>query len=121
MRALDKDDLPKWQKVKYDIELKILSGEYPAGEKVPSVRKLAELYNIGTSSSQKVLERLCQEGTIVMEVGIGYSVNGKCINQLRKEHKERLWKILEQACEYALTIGVDPVEIIKSYYDKNDK
>ena len=116
MSIIDRDDLPKWLNVKYDIELKILSGEYPAEEKVPSVRKLAELYDIGTSSSQKVLERLCQEGTIVMEVGVGYRVNGKCINQLRKEHKDRLSKILEQACEYALVIGVDPIEIVKGYY-----
>lgn len=118
MSILDKEELPKWQKVKYDIELRILSGEYGAGEKIPSVRKLTELYDIGTSSSQKVLERLCHEETIVMEVGIGYRVNGNAIEPLKKDHTERLIKILKQACEYAEVIGVDPMKIIENMRDK---
>jgi len=35
--VLDKEELPKWQRIKYDIELKIITGEYEAGDRVPSV------------------------------------------------------------------------------------
>ena len=112
MSILDKDELPKWQRVKYDIELKIITGEYQAGERVPSVRNLSSLYSIGTSTSQTILEKMAQEKTLIMEQGIGYKVNGRAVKRLKDEHLKRLANILRQACEYADKLHADPVEII---------
>ena len=104
--------LPKWQRIKYDIELKIITGEYRAGERVPSVRNLSNLYSVGTSTSQTILEKMAQEKTLIMEQGIGYKVNGMAVKRLKDEHIKRVIAILQQACEYAEPLQVDPVEII---------
>ena len=119
MNILDKDELPKWQRVKYDIELKIVTGEYQAGERVPSVRNLSNLYSVGTSTSQTILEKMAQEKTLIMEQGIGYKVNGRAVKRLKDEHIKRVTGILKQACEYAETLQVDPVELVKSICQKN--
>ena len=117
MSIMDKDDLPKWQRVKYEIELKIITGEYQSGDIVPSVRNMAKLYNVGTSTSHIILEKMAGDGTLIMEQGIGFRVNGRVINKLKAEHEKRLVEILKQACKYANTIGVDPVEIVKGFYE----
>lgn len=109
---MDKDDLPKWKRIKYDIELKIITGEYESGEIVPSVRVLAKLYKVGTSTSHIILEKLADEGTLIMEQGVGFRVNGRAVKKLKAEHEKRLADILWQACEYAEILQADPIEII---------
>lgn len=118
MGIIDKDDLPKWQRIKYDIEFKIIDGEYQSGEIVPSVRALAKLYKVGTSTSHIILEKLANEGTLIMEQGIGFRVNGQAVDRLKEEHKKRLTDILRQVCEYAHKLQVDPVKIIEESVKK---
>ena len=113
MSIMDNDELPKWQRVKYDIELKIITGEYQAGERVPSVRSLAKMYGVGTSTSQTILEKLSLDGTLIMEQGIGFKVNTRAVNKLRKEHINRVKKILEQTFAYAEKLQIDPMEILQ--------
>ena len=117
MGVLDKKELPKWQRIKYDIELKIITGEYEAGDKVPSVRVLAKMYGIGTSTSQTILERMFLDGTLIMEQGIGFKVDGRAKEKLFAEHEERVRETLKQACEYCDKLNLNPVEIVKGFYD----
>jgi len=113
MGVLDKEELPKWQRIKYDIELKIITGEYEAGDKVPSVRVLAKMYGIGTSTSQTILERMFLDGTLIMEQGIGFKVDGRAKKKLAAEHEKRVREILKQACAYCDKLNLDSVEIVK--------
>lgn len=121
MTLLEREDLPKWQRIKYDIELKIIMGVYGDGDTVPSVRTLAREYNVGTSTSQIVLDKLSQEGTVIMEQGIGTKVNGKAVKRLKKEHEKRLYAILEQACDYAEKLGQDPVKLVEEIRMRTEK
>ena len=118
MNILDKNELPKWQRVKYDIELKIITGEYRVGERVPSVRNLSSLYSIGTSTSQSILEKMAQDKTLIMEQGIGYKVNGRAVKRLKDEHLKRVIGIFEQACEYAYTLQIDPIVVVREICEK---
>ena len=68
------ENIYTWQSVKNDLELKIIRGEYKAGERIPPVRKSAEIYNIGTSTATKTLSQLCEDGTIYQRRGVGYFV-----------------------------------------------
>lgn len=120
MGVLDKEELPKWQRIKYDIELKIITGEYEAGERVPSVRSLAKMYGIGTSTSQTILERMFLDGTLIMEQGIGFKVDGRARKRLAAEHEKRVRETLKQACEYADKLNLDPVEIVKDFYPSKE-
>lgn len=101
-----------WLTVKNDLELKIISGDYVAGERIPPVRKIAEIYGIGTSTATKTLAQLCKDGTIYQRRGVGYFVKPYVREKLIAEHKRNLEKIIRNAFDYADTIGINPMLII---------
>jgi DNA-binding GntR family transcriptional regulator len=101
-----------WLMVKNDLELKIIRGEYAAGERIPPVRKIAEIYEIGTSTATKTLAQLCKDGIIYQRRGVGYFVKPYVKEKLAAEHKKNLEKIIRNALEYADMIDTDPMIII---------
>lgn len=111
----------KLQQVKSDIELKIIMGEYQAGERVPSVRGMIEIYPIGVSTARLVLEKMCQEKTITLEQGIGYKVSSQAPKKLAKKYQEELYDIFSQACEDAVKVGINPVEMVQDIMKNKEK
>jgi len=91
-----------WLFVKRDIEAKIITGEYEAGQKIPTIVELVEQYNIGKTTAQKIINALYDEGTIVKKVGIGCFVKPfvkeKLLEQHGKELKQQAVNIVEEAC-----------------------
>jgi GntR family transcriptional regulator len=79
-----------WLEVKADIEIKIITGEYAAGDRIPSIVKIAEMYEVGNTTAHKVLESLCDDGTIVKQKGIGYFVKLYVKERLMKIHEKEL-------------------------------
>ena len=108
------ENIYTWQSVKNDLELKIIRGEYKAGERIPPVRKIAEIYDIGTSTATKTLSQLCEDGTIYQRRGVGCFVKPHVREKLIEKHKRRLEKIILNAFDYADMIGVDPMLIINT-------
>lgn len=110
-----------WLDVKSDIELKIIRGEYSAGDRIPPVRKIAAIYSIGTTTAAKVLEHLYQEGTIYKKRGVGYFVKPYTKDRLCTEHKKKLERIITDSFDYADAIGVDMMVIVSQIYKVKDK
>ena len=108
------ENIYTWQSVKNDLELKIIRGEYKAGERIPPVRKIAEIYDIGTSTATKTLSQLCEDGTIYQRRGVGYFVKPYVREKLIAEHKRRLEKIILNSLDYADRIVADPMLIINT-------
>jgi GntR family transcriptional regulator len=108
------ENIYTWQSVKNDLELKIIRGEYKAGERIPPVRKIAEIYDIGTSTATKTLSQLCEDGTIYQRRGVGCFVKPYVREKLIAKHKRQLEKIILNAFDYADMIGVDPMLIINT-------
>lgn len=108
------ENIYTWQSVKNDLELKIIRGEYKAGERIPPVRKIAEIYDIGTSTATKTLSQLCEDGTIYQRRGVGCFVKPYVREKLIEKHKRQLEKIILNAFDYADMIGVDPMLIINT-------
>lgn len=104
-----------WQDVKADIVKKIISGEYAAGERIPSIRKIADSYNISLSTAQKVLQVLSQEDIIESKRCVGYFVKPYIREKLLIERRKKLEKVIQQACKEAATISVDIVTMVKRY------
>lgn len=100
------------KKIKHELELKIIRGEYRAGERIPPVRRIAEIYNVGTSTAIKTLALMCSEGTIYQRRGVGYFVKPFIKEDLLEKHKKNLEKILVNSFEYAEMINADPMVII---------
>lgn len=101
-----------WLTVKNDLELKIISGEYKAGERIPPVRKIAEIYGIGSTTAAKTLAQMHKEGTIYQRRGVGYFVKPFVRDTLIAEHRHNLEKTIINAFEYADLLGVDMSVVI---------
>lgn len=57
-----------------DLEVRIASGEYAAGSRLPSYRELNELYSIGATTAAKVYALLQDRGVAVGYQGVGVFV-----------------------------------------------
>ena len=104
-----------WQEVKADIEYKIITGEYAAGERIPPIRKISKDYNIGQSTAQKVLNTLYQEGIIESKRGVGFFVSPYIKEKLIEERRKNLEKLVAKAAEEAGIIGMDLNSMIEQY------
>ena len=104
-----------WQDVKSDIEFKILTGVFAAGERIPPIRKIAKEYNIGQSTAQKVVNMLYQEEIIESKRGVGYFVKPYIREQLLTERKKNLEKLIVNAIEEADCIGIDLLAMVEAY------
>ncbi len=54
-----------WRQIAQIYRDKIESGELQPGDRVPSIRTLAQQYEVATTTAQKVIEALRDEGLIV--------------------------------------------------------
>ena len=104
-----------WQDVKADIELKILTGVYAAGERIPPIRKIAKDYNIGQTTAQKVLNVLYQEGIIEPKRGVGFFVKPYIREQLIAERKQHLERMVISAVDEAALINADLISMVEKY------
>lgn len=111
----------KWQDVKDDIEYKILTGVFAVGERIPTTRKIAEDYDIGLSTAQKVLNILCEEGIIESKRGVGYFVKPYTKEQIQTERRKKLEKDIMNAVEEADLIEVNLLSMVERIYAHKKK
>ncbi|MWA12208.1 GntR family transcriptional regulator [Streptomyces sp. BA2] len=69
--AESEDTQPVWRQVASAIATRITDGSYPVGARVPSALELSAEFEIATSTAQKVLAHLKDEGLVRAEVGLG--------------------------------------------------
>ena len=103
------------------MEQKIISDEYGAGQRVPSIKKLAELYGIGTSTAQKILESLCADNVIIKTKGVGYFVKPFVKDRLFHVHYEEMLTDFLAAVDRAKRLGVDQEKMIDALLSEYNK
>ncbi|MCX7772687.1 MAG: GntR family transcriptional regulator [Clostridia bacterium] len=69
-----KSDRPIYAQLIEQITLKIFSGIYPVGSKLPSVRDMAQEASVNPNTMQKALAKLEEDGLIVTHRTSGRSV-----------------------------------------------
>lgn len=109
-------------KVISDIEFKIISGEYGAGYRMPSITKLSELYNIGRTTAHKILDELFDNKILIKERGVGYFVRPYVKGNLSNKHTDALINQMKSVVSYGLNLGYDEeklIEFFKSVFDDN--
>ncbi|MFI6160415.1 GntR family transcriptional regulator [Micromonospora haikouensis] len=57
-----------------DLTARIRSGEYTPGEKLPTLRELADLYSVSVSTIQRALELTRERGLTIGRPGAGIYV-----------------------------------------------
>lgn len=103
------------QDIKNDIELKIIAGRFAVGDQIPSVRRIADSYNVGLSTAHKVLSLLLQEDIIVSEKGKGFFLKPFIREKLAANRKKMMEKQMADMIREADIIGFDLITMIEHY------
>ena len=92
------------------LELAIITGEYPPGEKIPGVRDLAAQAQVNPNTMQRALAQLETEGLVRTERTAGRYVteDTMLIEQLRAATAE---KFAEEFLEKMRGIGYSPAQV----------
>ena len=80
-------DRPIYAQIIEQMELKICSGVYPLGSKLPSVRDLAREASVNPNTMQRALSKLEESGLLYSVRTSGRYVT-EDVNMIRKQRKE---------------------------------
>ena len=108
-----KSDRPIYAQLIEQLELRICSGVYPLGSKMPSVRDLAQEASVNPNTMQKALSKLEEDGLIYTNRTSGRFVTEdidvihKARNKLAQEQvQEFLKKMIDLGFEYDEILSV---------------
>ena len=104
-------DYGKWIRIKDQIVSDILTGKYKPYitencGKLPSIVEIAEIYDCGRSTAQKVLNELCNSGILIRKKGVGYFIKPLVKEKLRNGQRREIKKGLECITAQAKNIGI---------------
>lgn len=79
---------PIWIQLCQQIEDRVLTGEYPPGSRLPSVRELAGEAGVNPNTMQRALAALEEKGLLVTNRTAGRTVTGaqEKVEELRRQH-----------------------------------
>lgn len=72
---------PSWDVIAKDIRAKIASGEYPAGEPIPSTTKLMDQHDVSKGPVRQAIEALKSEGLLAGRPGKAVYVTGAPVTE----------------------------------------
>ncbi|MGJ7921668.1 GntR family transcriptional regulator [Neobacillus sp. LXY-4] len=104
-------DQPLYQQIKDQIKNAILRQELKEGEKLPSIRSLANDLHVSVLTTKRVYEELEKEGFIVTQVGKGTFVAPENLDMLSESKRHMLEKKLSEVWQMARTLGIDKQEL----------
>lgn len=91
-----KPDIPIYIQLIEQIELKIFSGEYPPGSKLPSVRDIAQEASVNPNTMQRALVKLEEDGLVITHRTSGRTITEDV--EMIKQAKNKL--ALKQITEF---------------------
>ena len=103
------NDRPIWLQLYEQLTLRIVTGVYSMGEKMPTVRELAAEAGVNPNTMQRALTELEREGLLV---GGGTSGRTVTTNQeILSAMRDRILAELARECaEKFLTFGITPTQ-----------
>ena len=113
-----RDSRPIYEQVRDSLRGLITSGVLQPGEKLPSVRELANSLTINPNTIQRAYRELEAEGYIASQPGRGSFVlesDGE-----KQERRRLLWKQLDETAAELRWLGVSEEELI-SHMKEGDK
>jgi GntR family transcriptional regulator len=98
---------------------KVVSGEFPAGEKIPSVRELAAAMGVNPNTVMRTYSELQAMNIIENQRGIGYFVNPGAKTIILKDKKQEFFnKVLPEFLKQAALLGIS-ADDLKKHLDLN--
>ena len=107
-----------YAQIEQRIKEKILSGEYPAGAQIPSVRQLAAELETNANTIFRAYENLQSEGLIYPRKGLGLFVSDTAEMLLRNEaYRELTEELLPELFAQLKVLNMDISEVVRRYAD----
>lgn len=105
-------NIPVYLQMMEFLKKKIASGKLQPGEKLSSVREMAQMFGVNPNTVQRVIQELERENLIFTERGIGNFVtkDEKVISKMREEMAA---KMIEDFIRSMNDIGFSDKEIIE--------
>ena len=111
LNLTDLSDEPLQSQIARQLRAKILAGEVPAGEVLPSIRALARETRVSVITVQRGYESLEREGLIHSRRGKGFFVSEIRDNRKKEMAKERLSSQLGPLLGDAFSEGMSAEEV----------
>lgn len=93
---------------------KVVSGEFPVGEKIPSVRELASQMGVNPNTIMRTYSELQAMNIIENQRGIGYFVNPEAQNIILEGKKKEFFdKTLPEFIRQAELLGITADDLQK--------
>lgn len=109
-------DKPVYLQIVDEIKARIISGEYKAGERIPSVRELAEEAKVNPNTMQKALSETERQGLV-----FSMRTSGKYITNDEQKIASLKYNTVRKECEIFINkinkLGFSPDEIFEIIQD----
>ena len=114
------NDRPIWVQLIEQLTRRIVSGEYPPGARVPSVRDLAAEAGVNPNAMQRALSGLEERGLLVAQRSIGRFVtqDAALIVRMRQELAEQELAVFKRRMRL---LGYQDQEILEFVSAKGEK
>jgi len=106
-----KPDRPIYTQLIEQIELKIFSGEFPPGTKLPSVRDIAQEASVNPNTMQRALAKLEEDGLVITHRTSGRSVT-EDIEMIRKAKNRLAKRQIAEFLEKMKLMGFEKAETL---------
>lgn len=97
---------------------RILSGEYKADMRIPSVREMSMSLEINPQTVVRGYERLARIGAIYTQRGLGFFVSQEAFSILREQRIHRLYEEMLPALKKELDLLDLSTDTINEYFSK---
>ena len=102
---------PLYQQIKEQIRGAILRQELIEGEKLPSIRSLANDLHVSVLTTKRVYDELEKEGFIVSIVGKGSFIASENLEMLSESKRHLIEKKLSEVWDMAKSFGISNEEL----------
>lgn len=95
---------------------RVLSGDYKADSRIPSIRELAVEMEVNPNTVMRSFERLQVNEIIYNKRGIGYFISAEAEGMIRRmRHNQFVEEVLPSVFKEMYLLGIDIDELTKAY------
>ena len=105
---------PIYEQIALQIKEHIMKGELKANDPLPSMRKLAKDLHVSITTTQRAYEELSKDGFIDIVPAKGAFVSIQNKDFIIEENRQRIEKLLSDACELAKQNGITVEELLQT-------
>ena len=102
---------PLFEQIAFAVKDAVARGELQAGERLPSVRELAQDLAINPNTVVRAYDLLTRDGVVVRRQGAGCFVTGKTSNLDVRARRRQLEELVQRTVTETFHLGFSPAEV----------